>query len=82
MTNQESMIKMLEDKTKMLMRSISSGGSRPWAEARCYAEKADSVEEAYLIGFLDACEKFIIMLGLDLDKVTKECYTTRKAQTK
>lgn len=76
------MLKRLEEKTKMIMRSISQGESKTWAEERCYAERADTLKEAYTLGFLDACDRFIVMLGLDLDKVRKECYTTRKAQKK
>jgi hypothetical protein len=73
---------MISKHITKLMKDMNRYGIG-YAYTRCYAEKAINPDEAYLLGFIDACasiRKYII--HHNLDKLTKGCYTSRKAHKK
>jgi hypothetical protein len=73
---------MIVKRIREVMRGMHANGE-DYAKARCYHDKVATKHEAYILGFIDACETFISLschLGLDNEEDT--CYTSEKALKK
>lgn len=73
---------MLRKHITKLMQDMNNHGSG-YAHGRCYEEKIATYDQAYLLGFLDACSSIREYISHHrLDKSAKGCYTRRKAHKK